>query len=60
MENSQTHQDRKVKNYLLLGLLLLFVVMIFAVTIIKTGPAFKKAVEDSKLKKEQALTNEEK
>jgi hypothetical protein len=60
MTESQIHQERKVKNLLLLGLLLLFVVMVFAVTIIKTGPAFRKASEDSKVKKEQALVDEKK
>lgn len=35
MTESNIHNERKVKNLLLLGLLLLFVVFIFAVTIVK-------------------------
>jgi len=36
------HQDRKLKNYLLLLILLIFVVAIFSVTMIKLGTAFNK------------------
>jgi heme/copper-type cytochrome/quinol oxidase subunit 2 len=33
--SSNTHQERKVKNYLLLGLLLLIVIFVFSITLVK-------------------------
>lgn len=35
MPIEKTHQERKVKNFVLLGVFLLLVVMIFAVTLVK-------------------------
>lgn len=35
MSNSKIHDSRKVKNYLVFGLLLLFVIFVFAITIVK-------------------------
>ncbi len=61
MEKSKVHSERKVKNYLLLGLILLFVVFVFAVTIVRLNPVLHKAVEDSKAAKaSKASENEEK
>lgn len=40
MSDSKIHDERKVKNYLLLGLLVLFVIVVFAVTMVKLSTAF--------------------
>ncbi len=42
MPIEKTHEDKKVKNYLILGLLLLFVIAVFAVTIVKLDAAGEK------------------
>lgn len=52
MDFSKTHADRKVKNYLILGLLLVFIISIFAVTIIKLYDAGDKLKVSAESKSE--------
>jgi cell division protein FtsL len=60
MPLAKTHQDRKVKNYIILGLLLLFVIMVFAVTIIKMTSAFRDVVAEKKLESQKSEQSESK
>ena len=60
MPLAKTHQDRKVKNYIILCLLLLFAIMVFAVTIIKMTTAFKDLVAEKTLESQKSEQSESK
>jgi sensor domain CHASE-containing protein len=55
MPHSNQHSNKKVKNYLIFALLLLFVAVVFSITILKMHKAAVQ--EKSKVLHEEKLSN---